>query len=272
MLIDDLLSQPLLPRYADLRGRLSKAPKFMLAPDFAIAADQLGLVLQDAPDKIAPALCRLPYPECWIEVAQADRLSARATLPPRRDQVVAKKRIGYLLTHTNNDGAFAAQLMLSLVGQAAPIICPLALRFDPHAANLEAAGCFQQLHDPAAALSFWHGEPRYLAAVLALLHSRNACATSIVEFTRLNRQRARHHKPLLFSYHLVAIPARYKQRHVGSGDDEPSGQEIRAHWCRGHLKIRRTGVFFWSAHQRGNMALGFAHKDYLLRGHAELQP
>jgi hypothetical protein len=77
MLIDQLLGDSILAKAgyltADLRGRLAKAPKFVLRRDFAMAADALSGSLDDL-NKALP-FCRLPYPECWIEVAQGDRRS-----------------------------------------------------------------------------------------------------------------------------------------------------------------------------------------------------
>jgi hypothetical protein len=69
---------------------------------------------------------------------------------------------------------------------------------------------------------------------------------------------------MLFSYHLLYIPSRYKQRNI-SADGNPSGRELRAHYVRGHFKARKTGVFFWSAYRRGSEKLGCIHKDYALR-------
>ncbi len=72
MLIDQLLGDSILAKAgyltADLRGRLAKAPKFVLRRDFAMAADALSGSLDDL-NKALP-FCRLPYPEYWIEVAQ----------------------------------------------------------------------------------------------------------------------------------------------------------------------------------------------------------
>ena len=74
MLIDQLLGDPMLAKIgyltADLRGRLAKAPKFVLRRDFAMAADALSDSLDDI-NKALP-FCRLPYPECWIDVAQGE--------------------------------------------------------------------------------------------------------------------------------------------------------------------------------------------------------
>jgi hypothetical protein len=80
MLIDDLLNNQSWEKAGvikSLRGRLAKAPKFVLRRDFAMAVDELVHNNWEVDrDKIVP-LCRIPYPECWIELAQVDRLSDR---------------------------------------------------------------------------------------------------------------------------------------------------------------------------------------------------
>jgi hypothetical protein len=77
MLIDELLTNPILDKSGfwtpDLRGRLSKATMFSLRRDFAMAADEFSLSRNNI-EKVLP-LARLPYPECWLEVAQEDRRS-----------------------------------------------------------------------------------------------------------------------------------------------------------------------------------------------------
>jgi hypothetical protein len=105
----------------------------------------------------------------------------------------------------------------------------------------------------------WIGEPGFLIAALALMNSRNASETVLTE--PHNKPRKSAGKPLLFSYRLVCIPQRYQARHLVVGDDPA---QLRAHFVRGHFKVRKTGVFFWSAYQRGDPALGFVHKEYVL--------
>jgi hypothetical protein len=151
MLIDQLLGDPILAKAEmlapDLRGRLAKATKFVLRRDFAMAADEFSSDIANI-NKVL-GFARLPYPECWFEVAQNDRkLFAEAGMEEtdRRCQ-----RVGFL---------------------------------------------------------------------------------------------------------------------AAAGDDPA---QLRAHFVRGHFKVRRTGVFFWSAYQRGNPALGFVHKDYALSGAGVLQ-
>lgn len=185
-------------------------------------------------------------------------------------------RVGWLFTQLDESGRWSAQMFWSFAlsqrinGIHMPP-CPSALLlcFDPHAADIRAALQFddapglppyaRQLSEP----DDWQGEVTFLLATLALLNSRNAAEVSEAVEPAGNKRRRLCRKRLLFSYHWLRIPQRYKLRHI-SADGEPSGIQLRAHFVRGHFKVRRTGVFFWSAYQRGNPALGFAHKDYVL--------
>jgi hypothetical protein len=267
MLIDQIVADPnwhtRRGMTAALRGRLSKAPKLILSADFAIAADQFRNDFDNL--ERGRQFCRLPFDECWIEFAEADRSAARRTITTP-ESMARKKRIGYLLTNTDHDGAFAGRIFISIEQAMRPgaswITAPVDVRYDPHTASFDTAYRHREIYAAGRdALAWWRGEPRYLTAVLELLQSKNATEVALVDLSQLNRQRARRNNSLLFSYHLVSIPARYRQRHIADGS---SGQGIRAHYVRGHFKVRRTGIFFWSAYQRGNPALGRVHKDYLL--------
>jgi hypothetical protein len=80
--------------------------------------------------------------------------------------------------------------------------------------------------------SDWIGEGSYIVAILALLHSRNAREIVEEDMVKQNKRRKLLRKPLLYSYHMLCIPNRYKQKYNMasiSGDDDPS--QIRAHFC-----------------------------------------
>jgi len=49
---------------------------------------------------------------------------------------------------------------------------------------------------------------------------------------------------------------------VIAADGNPSGVALRALFVRGHLRRRKSGLFWWFAYQRGDPRLGFVHKDY----------
>ena len=124
-----------------------------------------------------------------------------------------------------------------------------------------ASNPMSKMFKTAMDLSDWIGEPGYIIATLALLNSHNASEIAVVNPPQ-NKRRKLVGKPLLFDYHMLCIPQRYKQRNIPATGDDPV--QLRAHFVRGHFKVRKTGVFFWSPYQRGNPALGFVHKDYAL--------
>lgn len=290
MLIDQLLTDPLWCRVdflgTDIRGRMSKSTKFVLERDFAMAADEFSLDIGNLGKVLG--FCRLPYCECWIEVAGEDRRSfARSTVPLALTESKCK-RIGWLLTQLDQSGSWSAQMFWSFAEQdrtparfGMPAIAVSGsgamLIFDFGAAStgdVYRVGTFREAdfmasrpalertmyRQLASGSEDWAGEVGYLVAVLALLNSKNASETALVENAGV-RKSARQPDGMRFSYHVVRIPRRYKVRHIAV-DGEPTGSQLRAHFVRGHFKVRKTGVFFWSAYQRGNPVLGFAHKDY----------
>ena len=62
-----------------------------------------------------------------------------------------------------------------------------------------------------------------------------------------------HTKPssILTALHMLKLSAARCRAAAAAGMTE---QEMRMHWCRGHFKIRKTGVFWWSPHVRGHRA------------------
>lgn len=289
MLVDELIDHPYLAKKGmlsiDLRGRLSKATKLVLQPDFAMAADEFSNDFTSI-ERALP-LARLPFRECWFELTQADRRSFR--LAPPSEAQIAVKRVGFYFSETDQAGAWSAMCFWSWANGAPaefarlPGLSPTTIELDPAGTSFMEAVWFDKAPWVPAHISVseainastnltlrqgnrndWlTGEPAFLVATLALLNSKNAVAIAPVDLTKKNERLRLVGKAPLFSYHLVSIPARYKQRHV-CADGEPTGMQIRAHFVRGHFKVRRTGVFWWSAYQRGDPKLGFAHKDYVL--------
>lgn len=76
----------------------------------------------------------------------------------------------------------------------------------------------------------------------------------------ISEEREIRERPPFSDHHLCKI--RLNRNAVASsspGDDS----SIRAHFVRGHFKIRRTGIFWWSPYVRGDLANGFSDKDYV---------
>jgi hypothetical protein len=203
MLIDQILGNSMLAKFGylstDLRGRLSKAPKFMLRRDFAMAADALSESLDDI-NKALP-FCRLPYPECWVEVAQGDRKSfVQSTIQPlETDSPV--ERIGFLLTQLGHEGSFSAQMFWSFPSSERmfgiplpPSPASLMMKYDAGKAGVAEAVSLCKANGlnldilsemfPQAAMEDWAGEGGYLLAALALLNSRNASEVIAVDMTK----------------------------------------------------------------------------------------
>jgi hypothetical protein len=276
MLIDQILNDPNWAAQTDalsndLRVRLSRATKFVLQPDFAMAVDEFSMDMANA-DR-ALKLARLPYPECWFEVASEER-KRNASLPPA-DGFAHTHRVGYLLTQFDQH-SWSACLFWSFPDsqrgpngfRLSPVASARQLILDLRRRTASEATSFRRIEHnigPRVPLSGnqqdWNGEPPFLIGMLALLHAHNACESTVVDLTRPNKRRQQNGKLPLYSYRLLSIPPRYKQRNI-STDREPLGRQLRAHFVRGHFKVRRTGIFFWSSHHRGNPVRGFIQKDY----------
>jgi hypothetical protein len=143
------------------------------------------------------------------------------------------------LTQLDQQGAWSAQMFWSFAAserfmghQMPPSTAPMLVEIDPNTTDLSAAtdvrlatnlGPMFRDHDLAVRLhnvDDWGGETQFLIATLALMNSRNA---SEIELTEPNNKRRRLlGKPLLYSYHLVCIPPRYKQRYIPAADEDRS--------------------------------------------------
>jgi hypothetical protein len=111
------------------------------------------------------------------------------------------------------------------------------------------------------ARSDWAGEAGYLLAVIGLLNARNATTAEAVDHSKLNHARIKRGRPPLFEHRVLKITHRHMTRPPGSSSDN-SYAALRAHMVRGHFKARKTGIFFWHPHVRGDLNLGRIEKQY----------
>lgn len=304
MLIDDLLNCKEWKQAGvieSLRARLTKAPKFILRSDFAMAVDELTHNdWQETCHKIVP-LCRLPYPECWIEVAHSDRLAYRNN-PSAREYEFTVKRVGWLCSQINTSGEWVTQMFWSVDktdpkyrklltsdpnfwGNAPISAAVVAIKFNPQATNVEEAigplgpsdfainaikrssSRRDEVCSLEGALTDWQGEGSFLMGTLALLNSRNVVEYTPISFTRKNKAAAKAGQSQLYDHEVISIHTRYSKRNLGPAAAS-NGHKFRSHFCRGHFKIRKTGVFFWSPHRRGSLTAGTTPtrpKDYEVR-------
>jgi len=106
----------------------------------------------------------------------------------------------------------------------------------------------------------WGGEMMFLRAVLIMLNTRNGVENiSVSASPGHDRQRLRAGKLPLFEHRIIKMKLRGpERRRPGSG--EHGG--MRAHVVRGHFKVRKTGVFYWTPFVRGDPQLGNIRSRY----------
>lgn len=100
---------------------------------------------------------------------------------------------------------------------------------------------------------------------LACVNSRNVHFVDIEAPAKLNKKRLRLNKTPLFAYKVLDIfinkeVVRNRNRVDAALKGLKSGCPLSA--VRGHFKIRKTGIFWWSDHTRGAKENGVIIKDY----------
>jgi hypothetical protein len=140
------------------------------------------------------------------------------------------------------------------------------LVWSPYAAQFRTV--YERKHGPIdpshmlwkAAIGDITGEPGMLQCVILLLNSRNMTAAQVVPAPeRLNRQRERKGKPPLLDYTTIRIKlSRTMTARAGAaGERSPS----RMHVVSGHFKVRKSGVYWWSDHARGDPTQGVVRQQ-----------
>jgi hypothetical protein len=283
MLADELANNTVLPQLclgvSEIQKKILVAQKFSLAPDFALAAD--GMV-ENIPEltKIGP-FCRIPYPLSWFELAHSDRKNWSQAPMHFPGEQHRPDRIGFLCEALNKELSSWKTILCWSIKKFE--FCPftiseLAVNYDTGngGTKLEdwvdidysgisrlGAAFLTEKHMQDLIRSDWAGEIRYLFAVLGLLNARNVAETKPIEYNKLNKHRVKKKLFILSSHTLLKIRAQHKQALTGHAGATGTS-EIRAHFVRGHWKVRRTGHYFWGPHMRGRLAHGYVHKDYQL--------
>jgi len=94
-------------------------------------------------------------------------------------------------------------------------------------------------------------EGQVMSALLSALNSKNLTAAVIDDrdLTKLNKHRTRSGKPLLRNFTVIKLNlSRAMQRKIEAAGGEAA---YRQHLVRGHYKVRKTGIFWWSPFNRG---------------------
>jgi hypothetical protein len=264
----------------------------------------IGEVAGDMPrDAVRDALpfCRLPYPTCWLEIAQQDRpfFAEAFTRGPNHSggKVYQPVRVGILCEQQgDNPQRFWATLawtytvadQLAQQLQTPVSICPMGVSIwcdtadpdldEPFLLTLEIAPYWRRgmaliARDVPQLLPTlkrnadhdWAGEPWFWLAVMALLNARNGASSEFRPAApRLNRAREKAGKPALVDYHQLTLRVG-PHDHARGQERGASRDAMRAHTVRGHFKIRKTGIYWWRPFIRGDVAGGFAGKRYKVK-------
>jgi hypothetical protein len=96
------------------------------------------------------------------------------------------------------------------------------------------------------------GELPFIEAFLLLLNSRNTVVEQTRDdYSRLNRARAKAKKPPLREFINTRIRLSQVQANRAQAIAPGDRRAARAHTVRAHFKVRRSGVYFWNSHLRG---------------------
>lgn len=107
-------------------------------------------------------------------------------------------------------------------------------------------------------------EASLLLGILMLLNTRNGTNREPADLARINTGRLKRGKrPLLDHWTVTLRLSRGPSR--GLARSGVPAHEIRAHLVRGHFKIRKSGIYWWSPHLRGDTALGAVHRKYQVK-------
>jgi hypothetical protein len=294
-IVSDLFLQDLYDGLPKVVQKIRYAQKFVLAKEFCLAAD--GLV-ENVPelDKVVP-MCRIPHPLTWIEFLHDDRPhwdpqgphGARPVDPTRHQG--PPQRVGFLLEQMDDkakkwnahlfwklrtapvnviDGTMNnGSLMCIHFDCDAPIIKePFYDAIRPSVSDFGTNLLMDMvMHEPNVAKRLleygeedWGGEARFLVAVLGLLNARNVVETQKIDHTEYNKKRVKQGKRELFSHTILKVRPFIVQHEVVR---EGGHRNIRMHFVRGHFKHRRTGLFWWSMHARGDAKFGKVEHDYV---------
>lgn len=97
-------------------------------------------------------------------------------------------------------------------------------------------------------------EWRFMLTMLIALNSRNLLKTGETEnFEKLNKSRVKKGRAPLLDYRTIKLSlSPILQKRMGQGYYNPSDRnKSDPHLVRAHWKIRKTGIFLWSSHERG---------------------
>ncbi len=105
------------------------------------------------------------------------------------------------------------------------------------------------------------GEAQFIQCVLAMLNSRNAVEHKMVDLSKINKSRRKRGQSEFASYSITQLAISRGQARVGASHGM-NREAMRQHLVRGHFKIRKTGVYWWSPFVRGDASKPLPRREY----------
>ncbi len=106
---------------------------------------------------------------------------------------------------------------------------------------------------------------KYLHAatfILIMINCKNLLTSrEVVPSARLQKARMRRGKQPLFSHKILDISLTRSQANRAASQGMTRAQ-MRLHMVRGHFKVKKTGIYWWSPFIRGSKEAGLVTKDY----------
>jgi hypothetical protein len=101
------------------------------------------------------------------------------------------------------------------------------------------------------------GEQRFVEAILAVLNCRNLVdKTDEEDLAKLNKARKRAGKPALLQYRRVIVSLSRVTERKSKAGAQNTVRGVPLHIVRGHPKVRKTGIYWWSPFLRGDEQYG----------------
>ncbi|HEY3919172.1 MAG TPA: hypothetical protein VGL83_15380 [Stellaceae bacterium] len=93
------------------------------------------------------------------------------------------------------------------------------------------------------------GEPLFMLAALITLNSKNMIQNEREDLSRLNHARAKSGKHPLREVIQTRLSLSRRAGRIASGTTAATAR--RQHLVRGHFKVRKSGIYWWSPYVRG---------------------
>jgi len=107
------------------------------------------------------------------------------------------------------------------------------------------------------------GEPWFAAMCLVMLNTKGMLESERQDLSKLNRARGKSKRRALREFAITRLSVGRKLQKSGTG---VTREMARQHLVRGHFKVRKGGVFWWSPFVRGNQDISVPRERYVVKG------